>query len=109
MARRSDGVAAWLSGLGIRRGQAVLVMLGNQVEMWEVTLGIMKLGAVIMPTTTAVGPTDLVDRIGSQRARGVVIEGASFVGFGFRFGCVKHADRAGGPEPITDPGAPTFL
>lgn len=63
MARRSDRVAAWLSGLGVQRGQAVLVMLGNQVEMWESLLGIMKLGAIVMPTATAVGPEDLTDRI----------------------------------------------
>ncbi len=41
---------------GVRRGDAVVVMLGNQVELWESMLAIMKLGAVIMPTTTAVGP-----------------------------------------------------
>src|SRR5690606_30615370 len=42
----------------------VLLMLGNQVELWESMLAIMKLGAVILPTSTAVGPADLVDRIG---------------------------------------------
>ena len=34
----------------------MLVMLGNQVELWETMLAIMKLGAVIMPTSTAAGP-----------------------------------------------------
>jgi acetyl-CoA synthetase len=56
MARRSDQVAAWLAGQGVLKGDAVIVMLGNQVELWETMLGIIKLGAVIMPTTTAVGP-----------------------------------------------------
>ena len=69
MARRSDQVAAWLAGQGVRRGDAVIVMLGNQVELWESMLAIMKLGAVIMPTTTAVGPTDLADRISRGGAR----------------------------------------
>ncbi|MDP9823713.1 AMP-binding protein [Nocardioides massiliensis] len=72
MARRSDRVAAWLSGLGVTRGQAVLVMLGNQVEMWEVVLGIMKLGAVVMPTATAVGPEELADRVRRGGAVAVV-------------------------------------
>ena len=63
MARRSDQVAAWLTRQGVRRGDAVIVMLGNQVELWESMLAIMKIGAVIMPTTTAVGPTDLADRV----------------------------------------------
>jgi acetyl-CoA synthetase len=69
MARRSDQVAAWLAGHGVRRGDAVVVMLGNQVELWESMLAIMKLGAVIMPTTTAVGPTDLADRVTRGAAR----------------------------------------
>jgi acetyl-CoA synthetase len=72
LARRSDQVAAWLTAQGVRRGDAVIVMLGNQVELWESMLAIMKLGAVIMPTTTAVGPSDLVDRINRGGARWVL-------------------------------------
>src|SRR3954449_11210983 len=72
MSRRSDQVAAWLSSQGVGRGDAVVVMLGNQVELWETMLGIMKIGAVIMPTTTAVGPADLTDRITRGKARVVV-------------------------------------
>ena len=72
MARRSDQVAAWLGEQGVRKGDAVIVMLGNQVELWDTMLAIMKLGAVIMPTTTAVGPGDLVDRIERGSARFVV-------------------------------------
>ncbi|KZM70372.1 AMP-binding protein [Nocardia terpenica] len=63
MARRSDLVAAWLAELGVRKGDRVLLMLGNQVELWESMLAIAKLGAVIMPTTAALGPADLTDRI----------------------------------------------
>jgi acetyl-CoA synthetase len=72
MARRSDQVAAWLAGQGVRKGDAVIVMLGNQVELWEAMLAIMKLGAVIMPTTTAVGAGDLMDRV-TRGAATVVI------------------------------------
>jgi len=72
LVRRSDQVAAWLAGQGLRRGDAVLVMLGNQVELWQVMLGVMKLGAVILPTTTAVGPAELADRIARGGARFVV-------------------------------------
>lgn len=72
MARRSDQVAVWLTAQGVRKGSPVLVMLGNQVELWEAMLGIMKVGAVIMPTTTAVGPADLSDRIGRGGASHVI-------------------------------------
>src|ERR687893_1072492 len=76
MARRSDELAAWLAGRGVRRGDPVIVMLGNQVELWESMLAVAKLGAVIMPTTTAVGPADLVDRITRGGARHVVCNAA---------------------------------
>jgi acetyl-CoA synthetase len=76
MARRSDQLAAWLAGRGVRRGDPVLLMLGNQVELWELMLAVMKLGAVIVPTTTAVGPADLVDRITRGGARHVVCNAA---------------------------------
>src|SRR6478735_8048762 len=71
MADSSDRVATWLASLGVGKGDRVILMLGNQVELWEAMLAVAKLGAVIMPTTGALGPADLADRI----ARG----GAAFV------------------------------
>jgi acetyl-CoA synthetase len=76
MVRRSDQVANLLAQNGIRRGDSVIVMLGNQVELWDSMLAVMKLGAVIMPTTTAVGPTELVDRIERGNARAVICNAA---------------------------------
>jgi acetyl-CoA synthetase len=72
MADASDRVATWLGRLGVGKGDRVMLMLGNQVELWESMLAVMKLGAVIMPTTTAVGTADLVDRIARGRARHVI-------------------------------------
>ena len=73
---RSRAVSAWLAGLGVRRGDSVIVMLGNRVELWESMLAIMRLGAVVMPTTTAVGPAELVDRIERGDARHVIVDAA---------------------------------
>jgi acetyl-CoA synthetase len=72
MACRSDQVARWLASLGIGRGDSVILMLGNQVELWETMLAVMKLGAVLMPTTTAIGTVDLIDRVERGQARAVV-------------------------------------
>ncbi|PKH38523.1 acetyl-CoA synthetase [Nocardioides alpinus] len=72
LATRSDQVASLLSSAGIRKGDSVMVMLGNQVELWESMLAIVKLGAVVMPTTTAVGSTELLDRLDRGRARAVI-------------------------------------
>lgn len=72
MRRRSNRVARWLAVRGVGKGDAVVVMLGNQIELWETMTAIMKLGAVIMPTTTAVGPADLRDRLDRGAARFVI-------------------------------------
>ena len=76
MAERSDRVATWLQGLGVGKRDRVILMLGNQVELWEAMLAIAKLGAVIMPTTSALGPADLTDRIGRGGARFVIANAA---------------------------------
>ena len=72
MAQRSDRVAIWLAGVGVRQGDRVILMLGNQVELWESMLAVAKLGAVVMPTTGALGPDDLVDRITRGAVRFVI-------------------------------------
>ncbi len=73
MSRRSDQVGRWLSSLGIGRGDAVILMLGNQVELWESMLAVMKLGAVLMPTSTAIGSADLIDRVERGQAKAVIV------------------------------------
>lgn len=72
MRLRSDKLAAWLTARGIGRGDAVLLMLGNQVELWDAMLALMKIGAVISPTTVALGAADLKDRIARADAKGVI-------------------------------------
>jgi acetyl-CoA synthetase len=76
MAARSDQVANWLRGLGVRRGDRVLLMLGNVVPLWEVMLAAIKLGAVIIPASTLLQPADLADRVSRGDVRHVVAEAA---------------------------------
>ncbi|MEL7367493.1 MAG: AMP-binding protein [Myxococcota bacterium] len=72
MARRSDQVANFLHSLGIRKGDRLLLMLGNEVPLWEVMLACTKLGAVIIPTSTLMTSDELRDRIDRGRVRAVV-------------------------------------
>jgi acetyl-CoA synthetase len=72
MSRRSDQVANWLRSHGVSRGDRVLLMLGNQLELWEVILASIKLGAVMIPTTTLLPSADLADRVVRGAARHVV-------------------------------------
>ena len=76
MTARSSQVANWLRGLGVRRGDHVLLMLGNIVPLWEVMLAAMKLGAVIIPASTLLQPADLADRISRGHVRHVIAEAA---------------------------------
>ena len=76
MAQRSSQVAAWLRSLGVGRGDRVLLMLGNQVELWETMLAAIKLGAVIIPATTLLTAEDIIDRIERGAVRHVVVGAA---------------------------------
>jgi acetyl-CoA synthetase len=81
MADRSNRVAAWLQQLGVGKGDRVILMLGNQVELWESMLAVAKLGAVVMPITAALGPADLADRIGRGRVGFVIANAADAAKF----------------------------
>ncbi len=72
LSSRSNQVANWLRSLGVARGTRVLVLLGNQVELWETFLAAMKLGAVLIPATTMLTPSDLRDRIDRADAGAVI-------------------------------------
>ncbi len=71
--RRSDRLANWLRERGVRAGDRLVVMLGNQAELWETALAAMKLRAVVIPATPLLGPADLADRIERGRARHVIV------------------------------------
>ena len=74
MAARSGQVANWLRGLGARRGDRLLLMLGNIAPLWEIILAAMKLGVVIIPASTLLGPEDLADRVARGDVRHVITE-----------------------------------
>jgi len=63
LAARSNQVANWLRAQGVQRGDHVLLILGNEVALWEVMLAAIKLGAVLIPTAGLLAREDLRDRI----------------------------------------------
>jgi acetyl-CoA synthetase len=72
LARRSRQVAAFLSGLGAEPGDRVLIMLGNEVALWEAMLASLRLGLVMIPATTLLSGSDLADRFTRGGVRLVV-------------------------------------
>jgi acetyl-CoA synthetase len=63
MSRRSAQVAGWLREQRVRKGDRILLFLGNTVPLWELMLAAAKIGAVVIPASTLLRPADLADRI----------------------------------------------
>ncbi len=74
MAERSSQVAEYLRNRGVRRGDRVLLMLPNRVELWEIMLAGIKLGAVLVPTTMLIAGDDLADRLERGAVRHVIAQ-----------------------------------
>ena len=74
MAARSNQVAEYLRNLGVRRGERVLLMLPNRVELWEIMLAGIKLGAVLVPTTMLLAGDDLLDRLERGQVKHVIAQ-----------------------------------
>jgi acetyl-CoA synthetase len=74
MTAASNRVANYLRALGARRGDRLMLMLGNQPPLWETFLAAMKLGVVVSPATTLLTSEDVEDRITRGALRFVVAE-----------------------------------
>ena len=72
LSRRSNRVANFLRAQGLKRGDHLLLLLGDVVPLWETMLAAMKLGVVVIPATTLLTPDELRDRLDRGRARLVV-------------------------------------
>ncbi len=71
---RSNFLADRLRSRGVKRGDRILLMLGNVPALWELTLACMKLGCPIIPTTTLLLPAELRDRVERGVARVVITD-----------------------------------
>jgi acetyl-CoA synthetase len=79
LSARSNQAANFLLACGVRRGDRILMMLGNEVPLWEIMLAAIKLGAVLIPATTLLAGEDLKDRLERGNVRHLVVN-ASHVG-----------------------------
>ena len=74
LSARSNTLAAWLRAHGVRRGDRTLLMLGNRAELWECMLALIKLGSVMIPSTTLLTPSDIADRVARGHVAHVITE-----------------------------------
>jgi acetyl-CoA synthetase len=85
LSQRSNQVANFLRAQGLKRGDHLLLLLGNVVPLWETMLAAMKLGVVVIPATTLLTPDELRDRLDRGCAKVVVAtqdQVAKFAGLG---------------------------
>ena len=115
----SDRAANFLRDLGIGQGDRLLVMLPNRLELWEIMLAAIKLGAVLSPATMLLSEADLRDRIERGHMRAVIVDAVNLAKFaGIAEGCVRISvgaksegwqDYAGAASALSEfrPTAPT--
>jgi acetyl-CoA synthetase len=72
LSHRSNRVANFLRAQRLKRGDHLLLLLGNVVPLWETMLACIKLGVVVIPATTLLTPDELRDRLDRGRAKAVV-------------------------------------
>ena len=72
LSRRSNQVANFLRAQGLKRGDHLLLLLGNVVPLWETMLAAIKLGVVVIPATTLLTAEELRDRLDRGRAKAVI-------------------------------------
>ncbi|MFF8997418.1 AMP-binding protein [Streptomyces achromogenes] len=103
LSERSNRVARWLRERGVAPEDRILVMLGNQAELWETALAAMKLRAVVIPATPLLGPADLLDRVERGRVRHVVVRAEDTAKFDGVPGGYTRISVGGLPEEGWEP------
>lgn len=103
LSERSNRVARWLRERGVAPEDRILVMLGNQAELWETALAAMKLRAVVIPATPLLGPADLRDRVERGRVRHVIVRAEDTAKFDGVPGGYTRISVGGLPEEGWEP------
>jgi acetyl-CoA synthetase/medium-chain acyl-CoA synthetase len=81
IAQQSRRIATVLAGHGIRRGDAIMLVL-PRITLWQAAyIGALRLGAIVIPCTTMLREKDLIYRANHSGARAIIagVESASMV------------------------------
>ncbi|MFJ4373433.1 AMP-binding protein [Pseudomonas japonica] len=106
LTQRSNRVANHLRALGVKRGERILLMLGNHIALWETMLAAFKLGAVVIPATALLTADDLRDRLERGQVRHLVVGGAHLEKFaGLADACTRISVGAQAPGWIAHEAA----
>jgi acetyl-CoA synthetase len=72
LSAHADAAARFFAASGIGRGDAVLLILRRRAQFWFAALGLMKLGAVVIPSTHYLLTEDIVYRCNAASVAAVV-------------------------------------
>ena len=70
--RLSDKTANALKDMGIRKGDRVMLILMQRVEVWTTMLALQKIGAVTIPVTFLLTPKDIIYRCNAAKVKMIV-------------------------------------
>jgi acetyl-CoA synthetase len=79
---RSQRLAGYLDAAGVKRGDRVLLLLGNCAPLWVAMLACIRMGAVMIPATTLLTAADVADRVERGQAKAVIAAAADAGRFG---------------------------
>ena len=68
----SQRFAGYLDANGVKRGDRLLLQLGNVAPLWVAMLACIRMGVVMIPATTLLAPADIDDRVERGRVSAVI-------------------------------------
>ncbi|MEE2983660.1 MAG: AMP-binding protein [Pseudomonadota bacterium] len=68
LSARSRQLCNALRAAGVERGDTVVLMLGRNIEWWEVLTACLRMGAICSPGTTQLSPKDIAYRMNAAKA-----------------------------------------
>lgn len=72
LSERVGKAAAFLSSLGLKRGDIALLVLSRELPWWEIVLGCLQLGVVVSPGTTQLMKKDFAYRLDATKAAALI-------------------------------------
>jgi acyl-coenzyme A synthetase/AMP-(fatty) acid ligase len=74
LAARSRRLCNALAAAGVERGDTVIVMLGRNIEWWEILTACLRMGVICSPGTTQLSPKDIAYRMNAAAASGFITD-----------------------------------
>ncbi|MCL1794577.1 MAG: AMP-binding protein [Oscillospiraceae bacterium] len=75
----SNKIANFLAGLGIKKGDMVLLILKQRYEYWLAAVALHKIGAVLIPGSTQLTKKDIAYRTNAARIKMIIAVGEKYV------------------------------